>query len=313
MTENIYKPEGCLIGTMANDLHISSLEGLQKAFEEGRILEAPVISCSRSLDLTVELGNIKAIIPHDEVELPPVKDIAAITRVGKSVAFKVMNISSDIEQNILLSRRLAQLEAYENHVSKLKAGDIIDVSVTHLEHFGAFVDIGCGIISLLPIDCTSVSRISHPRERLSVGNIIRAVVKKLEYDDNGKLSRIFVSRRELLGTWEENALLFEVGQTVTGIVRGIESYGVFVELTPNLAGLAEHIDGEELVPGQGVAVYIKSFIPEKMKVKLAIVDSFRGILPKNEYKTFISDDVRHIDRWVYSPSSCERVIQSEFI
>ena len=42
----------------------------------------------------------------------------------------------------------------------------------------------------------------------------------------------------MLGTWAENAALFSPGQTVTGVVRSVEDYGIFVELTPNLAGLA---------------------------------------------------------------------------
>ena len=49
-------------------------------------------------------------------------------------------------------------------------------------------------------------------------------------------NRICLSQRELLGTWEENAALFSQGETVAGVVRSVESYGIFVELTPNLAG-----------------------------------------------------------------------------
>lgn len=51
--------------------------------------------------------------------------------------------------------------------------------------------------------------------------------------------RVSLSHKELLGTWEENAALFSPGETVSATVRSVESYGIFVELTPNLAGLAE--------------------------------------------------------------------------
>ena len=78
------------------------------------------------------------------------------------------------------------------------------------------------------------------------------------------LNRISLSHKELLGTWEENAAFFNAGDTVEGIVRGIEPYGVFVELTPNLSGLSEPRDG--LREGERVCVYIKSIIPEKMKI-----------------------------------------------
>mgnify|MGYP002230072907 FL=1 len=42
--------------------------------------------------------------------------------------------------------------------------------------------------------------------------------------------------RELLGTWSENAACFAAGETVVGIVRSVEEYGVFIEIAPNLAG-----------------------------------------------------------------------------
>ena len=127
-------------------------------------------------------------------------------------------------------------------------------------------------------------------------------------DENG---RIYVSERELLGTWEENASLFSEGQTVRGIIRSIENYGVFVELMPNLAGLAEYkADVEE---GQIAAVYIKSIIPDKMKIKLIIIDTQAsdGINCPTEY--FIdTDNTTHIDKWEYSPKNSKRVIETVF-
>lgn len=65
---------------------------------------------------------------------------------------------------------------------------------------------------------------------------------------------------------------FSSGETVPGVVRSVEPYGVFVELTPNLAGLAE--PSAALEPGQPVAVYVKSILPEKMKIKLVVVEAF---------------------------------------
>ena len=55
-----------------------------------------------------------------------------------------------------------------------------------------------------------------------------------------------------------------------GVVRSIEPYGVFIELTPNLSGLAE--PRADLRPGMAVSVYIKSILPQRMKVKLTVID-----------------------------------------
>ena len=310
---NQYMPEGMLIKTDQNYEYISSKSGLERALERQVVLEAPVTMCDHSFNLHVELGGgMTGIIPRDEVSYStngePVKDIAILTRVGKPVCFKVVGFrrGKDSDTVAVLSRRAAQKECIENYLSDLCPGDIIPSRVTHLESFGAFVDIGCGIISLLSIDCISVSRISHPSMRMSSGDYIYTVIKGR--DD---LGRIFVSMRELLGTWSENAQMFTEGETVRGIIRSVESYGIFVELAPNLAGLAEYREG--VYPGQIAAAYIKSIIPDKMKIKLIIIDTDDSAGFSHPISYFIdTDNTSHMDSWQYSPPMSKKKIESVF-
>ena len=86
--------------------------------------------------------------------------------------------------------------------------------------------------------------------------------------ENGK---VVLSYKEMLGSWEENAQKFKSGIKVKGIVRETEKNknGIFIELTPNLVGMAEYEEGLEY--GQNVEVYIKKIDTEKKKVKLLIV------------------------------------------
>ena len=309
---NEYKPEGALISSFQNAEYVSTKRGLELALERQVILEAGVVLCDHNFNLHVNLGGkMKGVIPREEVEFSlreETKDIAILTRVGKTVCFKVMGFQKNAygETVALLSRRQAQIECMENYVSTLMPGDIIPTKITHLESFGAFVDIGCGIVSLLSIDTISVSRISHPSARLSVGDSIFTVVKTID-----KQGRIYVSERELLGSWYENASLFEEGQTVKGIIRSVENYGIFVELKPNLAVLAEYRD--DVFPGQSAAIYIKSIIPEKMKIKLIIIDSHEDEEEPLPLEYFIDTaNTTHIDSWVYSPPGCKKVIESIF-
>lgn len=302
-----------LISSAKNYEYTSSLEGLKKALENQVILEAPVFMCDHELNLIIEFCcGIKGVIPKNEViysERETTKDIAILTRVGKVVCFKVTGFKKGEfgTETVMLSRRAAQKECLDSYVSTLIPGDIIPSRITHLENFGAFVDIGCGITSLLSIDTISISRIAHPSVRISVGDFIYTVVKGRD-----ELGRIYVSERELLGTWEDNSALFRVGETVTGVIRSVESYGVFIELKPNLAGLAEFRD--DVKPGQTVAVYIKSIIPDKMKIKLIIID-VQDENPTREPLDYFIDVKRisHIDSWRYSPESCNKIIESIFV
>ena len=256
---NKYLPEGSLICTSENKEYASSLQGLERARQEGKILEGVVNLCdSQTLAMHIDLYGIQGIIERDEALYgSSIKDIAIITRVGKPVAFKVMQITKDKNGKPLaiLSRKEAQRECINNYLMDLLPGDIIPAKITHFEPFGAFLDVGCGVSSLMSIDSVSVSRISNPVERFDLRQELKVVVKSIDYDEK----RLYVSTKELFGTWEENASKYKVGQTVSGIIRSIEDYGIFVELAPNLAGLAELRDGAMV--GQGCAVYIKSIIP----------------------------------------------------
>ena len=216
-----YLPEGALILTQKNTEYVSSIAGLERALEAGAIIEAPAVLCDHSFNLHIEFPcGIRGLITKSEVadtNGEPIKDIAILTRVGKTVAFKVVGFDFIGGERVArLSRRQAQRECYLNYISTLTPGDVIRAKITHLESFGAFVDIGCGITSLLSIDSISVSRISHPSARLSVSDFIYTVVKSI--DPSG---RIYVTERELLGTWEENAAMFSEGETVRGIVRSV--------------------------------------------------------------------------------------------
>ncbi len=305
----LFKPEGQIISTEENKKYLSSPFALRDAFYSEAFIEGRVTRCDSEHNLHVDLGCMKGIIPRNEgavgIEEGTVRDIALISRVNKPVVFVVTGFRTDLSGSTvaMLSRRRVQQECAQSYVSSLKAGDVIPATVTHIEGFGVFCDIGAGLSALMPIDSISVSRIPHPGARFTAGQNIFAVVRSV--DENG---RITLSHKELLGTWEENAAKFSVGETVPGIVRSVEKYGIFVELSPNLAGLAEFSEGIE--PGSHAGVYIKSIIPSKMKIKLIIVDSFDADYPVEPPEYFI--DSGHIDRWVYSPAESDKIIESEF-
>lgn len=305
---NGFYPEGKIYETQDNKRSMLSAVTLSDAIVHETVLEAPVIMCDTDHNLIVNLGCMKGIIPRNEgavgIEDGSTRDIALISRVGRTVCFVVKELKTDQngETYAVLSRKRAQEICKSYIFSSLQIGEVIDAKITHMESFGAFCDIGCGNIALLPIDAISVSRISHPKDRFKVGDDIKAVIKNKASD-----GKITLSHKELLGTWEENACFFSPGQTVTGVVRSVEDYGIFVEITPNLAGLAEPKAGVKV--GQQASVYIKSILKDKMKIKLIIIDSF---------DTFYSPEIKYfntespITEWDYSPRDCYKRITTKF-
>lgn len=300
---NCFLPEGRLLSTVENRAACTDRTRLIHAMETEKILEGIALLCNENHDLLVQVGPFIGHIPREKTALGiaegTTRDIAILSRVGKPVSFVVEKLEEQDGVLVpLLSRRKAQELALEHMLTHWQAGQVISASVTHLEPFGAFVDIGCGVSSMIGVERLSVSRIAHPADRLRVGQEIFAAVLSVD----PKLKRVVLTHRELLGTWEENAALFRPGMTVTGYVRGIKEYGAFVELTANLSGLAEYRNG--LHDGDRVSVYIKSILPERMKLKLLIIDVLSPAEQPEPNLYFITDGV--MEDWHYAPKGCQK-------
>lgn len=298
-----FTPEGRHIETAGNARYLADSPGMQEAIRTGVILEAPAIRfISGSRTLIVQLPCGIGEIPFDEgTDLPDARDIALISRVGKPVAFQVLEQTG--EGRYRLSRRAAMHRCRLQYADRLRPGDIIPGTVTHIERFGCFIDIGCGVTALLPTDSLCYSHIRHPADLLHEGQHMFAVVRARDL-----CGRLVLSHKELLGTFEENAAQFAPFDSAVGVVRSVKSYGVFIGLAPNLTGLSEY--REELAAGDAVSVTIKSIVPEKLKIKLAVISRIEPPpRPPLPYRLTHG----HIDRFTYTPPGCEKTIETLFI
>ncbi len=306
-----FLPEGRRLNTPENQAACASLDSLRSAREQGMILEGKALSCSPEHHLAVSLGPFTGVIPREEAALGvaegTVRDIAILSRVGKPVCFVVEDIQEgSAGPRIQLSRRRAQVMAREALMSHLRPGMVLPCTVTHLEPFGAFVDMGCGLVSMIGIEHISVSRIPHPACRFSVGQEIYAAV----LDTDSATGRVRLTHRELLGTWEENARRLSPGMTAVGWVRGVKEYGAFVELFPNLSGLAE--PREDIQEGDRVSVFLKAILPERMKIKLLVIDRLPPEPGPPPLNYFITGG--RLAHWRYAPEDCRRTgAETEFL
>ena len=293
MRRNIYLPEGC--GPLFPDNQPLSV--LQEAMERQTVLEGTAIRCDIRQDLTVRFGGYEGVIHRADAVHPAIsgaeRDIAVLSRVGKPTCFTITNLVVDGggRPRLTLSRRAAQEQAIAWLLEHSGPGPVLPARVSHLEKFGAFVDLGCGVTSLIPLENISVSRIPSPSARFQVGQDILAVVTAVDPDT----CRFYLSHKELLGTWMENAAAFAPGDAVPGIVRGVRDYGVFIELAPNLSGLADWRG--DLAPGDQISVYIKSIRPECRKIKLQVIEKLAALQEPEPLRYFITDG--EVSNWIY--------------
>ena len=267
-TNQKFIPEGWNISD-----NVVTKEKLINAMNEESIIQGRVSSCDDNYNLHIEnTDGLNAIIPREEIEaiytdaLGFPKPNICSSKVNRLVQFQV-NKFIDEDNTVILSRKKVGLQAMDWLKKELKPGDVVNGIVTNIRPFGVFVEIGGGISGLLHIENISVARIKNPSERFKIGQKINVMIKSIDRENN----RIDLTYKELLGTWEENVQDLQEGTVVNGIVRDKERLGrgVFIEIKPNLVGLAEPEDNIEY--GQQVQAFIKKIVPEKKKIKLVLV------------------------------------------
>ncbi|MBR1884026.1 MAG: S1 RNA-binding domain-containing protein [Clostridia bacterium] len=250
-----------------------NIEELEEIKNKEQVLEMKVEEVDDSFNMVGYIGeNIKAILPRSEASsvveddgLVNTKHI--VNKAGKKVEACIKEIITETDGNVLviMSKRILELKVRKWMYMHLKPGIKMRGIVRSMTDYAAFVDVGGGVTGMLKIqDITDVG-INHPQDVLKVGQRIKVVVKK--YDrDTGKID---LSYKENLGTFESNAKKLKEGDIVEGIIRNRMKTGIFVELKPNLVGIAEHVNGVEY--GQKVLVSIKRINLEKKKIKVVII------------------------------------------
>ena len=263
-----YTPEG-----WSNEVvRLNQKEEINEYIKSKKILQGIVESCDDLCNLHIQLGQgVEGIIPPYEVEginidkrgLP--KKNLCTGKVHKYIQFRIKEIN---EENIpILSRKEIQQEALEEAVNSLNVGEKVDGIVKNITTYGAFIEIGAGVVGLAHIEDLSVARIKTPFERLKIGQKVKDVIKYIDRENK----KITLSYKEQFGTWKENADKFKSGEIVRGIIRETEKNhnGIFIELSPNLVGMAEYKEG--LTYGQNIPVFIKKIDYDRKKVKLVII------------------------------------------
>jgi 30S ribosomal protein S1 len=249
-----------------------SLEQLEEIKNKQQVVDIYVTDIDESLNMIGIIGkNIKAIIPREESSSIVgddglVEEKHIINKKGKILHVCIKEIiknENDIE--LIVSKKILELKVRKWMYMHLKPGMKLKGVVVSTNDYAAFVDVGGGVTGILKLENISDILIQNASDILHVGQRINVVVKKYDRDTG----RIELSYKELQGTFEENISKFKEGDIIDGVVRNRIKSGIFVEIAPNVVGLAEHVNGIEY--GQKVLVSIKRIIPEKKKVKLVII------------------------------------------
>lgn len=151
--------------------------------------------------------------------------------VGQQLEVKVIDVGPE-EEKLIVSEKAAWEEKQKNIISSYKVGDIITGTVSALADFGVFVKFD-DLEGLVHISELAWQRIDHPEDVVKVGQEIKAEIIGVEG------SKIFLSMKKLVDDpWKKITEKYKIGQVVEGKVLKINPFGLFVELDPEIHGLA---------------------------------------------------------------------------
>ena len=202
--------------------------------------------------------------------------------VGQPLEVKVIDAGEE-EEKLIVSEKAAWEEKQKNIISSYKVGDIVSGTVSALADFGVFVKFD-NLEGLVHISELAWQRIDHPEDVVKVGQEIKAEIIGVEG------SKIFLSMKKLLeDPWKKIGDKYKVGQIVEGKVLKINPFGLFVELDPEIHGLA-HISELSAKPIQNPNEMAN--IGDTLKFKIISIEpvdhrlglSLRGAKEKTEEK-----------------------------
>ncbi len=224
--------EGLIVLSKDKADKIKVWDAITQAHDKGLPVEGRIVEVVKG-GLAVDVG-VKAFLPGSQVDLRPVKNLAAM--VGQPIRAKVIKLNRR-RGNVVLSRRAVLEEEREEKkkhtLEVLSEGMVLTGTVKNITDYGAFIDLG-GIDGLLHVTDMSWGRVGHPSEIFQVGDQIEVVV--LHFDrETGRVSLGY--KQKSSDPWERVEQTFAPGTKTRGKVVSLTNYGAFVELEPGVEGL----------------------------------------------------------------------------
>ncbi|MCL4833114.1 MAG: S1 RNA-binding domain-containing protein [Caldilineaceae bacterium] len=274
--------EGMLILSIADALQKRDWLTAEKMLESGEITVRPVVGYNKG-GVLVEYGHLRGFIPASHIVGLPrnLNDDERNRRfeemIGEELPVEVIEVERR-RRRLVLSHRFAERKYREERKAQLfeemKVGDVVEGEVRSLRPFGAFVDIG-GADGLLHVSEIGWTPVSHPRDVLQVGDVIKVEIMRLDADR----SRIGLSRKKLLpNPWESIEDRYRQGETVLVTITRVVDFGAFAQLEPGVEGLIHVSELAEIevaeplksvAPGDRVAVKILRVDPDRQRIGLS--------------------------------------------
>lgn len=215
-------------------------EELRRLFTTGETFDVKILEANKG-GLIVAVQNITGFLPVSQLSPEHYPRVSGGDKnkileklrsyVGTKMNVRVIDVSEG-EEKMIVSEKTVWEDTQKNVISKFGVGDTIEGEVTAVADFGAFVKFD-SLEGLVHISEIAWQRIDHPRDLLKIGQTVKAEIIGIEG------SKIFLSMKKLIqDPWAAVAEKYKIGEMVEGTVLKVNPFGLFVELDPEIHGLA---------------------------------------------------------------------------
>ena len=235
-----------------------------------------------------------------------VKHPSEIVNVGDEIDVKVLKFDRERQRVSLGLKQLGQ-DPWANIAARFPVGSSLEGKVTNLTDYGCFVEINEGVEGLVHVsEMDWTNKNIHPSKVVSVGD--KVTVKVLEIDEERR--RISLGLKQCKpNPWMEFATAHAKGDRVTGKIKSITDFGIFIGLDGGIDGLVHLSDiswqqsGEDAVrdfkKGDEITAIVLQVDPDRERISLGLKqiadDPYADFLMNHAKGSLVTGTVEEVD------------------
>ena len=268
-------------------------QALLDSLHDGQILNG-IVKNLTDYGAFIDLGGIDGLLHITDISWKRVKHPSELLTVGQDVRVKVLSFDSERNRVSLGMKQLGN-DPWVDLVDRYPIGKRLEGKVTNITDYGCFVEIEEGVEGLVHMsEMDWTNKNVHPSKVVSLGDVTQVMV--LEIDEERR--RISLGMKQCVGNpWQNFSQSHSKGQKVSGKIRSITDFGIFIGLDGEIDGLVHLSDISWTVPGEEAVKQFKK--GQELEAVILAIDAERerislGIkqLEGDAFSTYVEEFVK---------------------
>ncbi len=280
-------------------------EELMKTLEDGAIVTG-IVKNLTDYGAFIDLGGIDGLLHITDMAWRRVRHPSECVEIGQEVKVKVLKFDKE-KTRVSLGMKQMEEDPWQNIARRYPAGTRVFGKVNNLTDYGCFVEIEEGVEGLVHVsEMDWTNKNVNPAKVVQLGDEVEVMV--LEIDEERR--RISLGMKQCRpNPWDEFAALHKKGDKITGKIKSITDFGIFIGLDGGIDGLVHTSDiswnesDEEAIrkykKGDEVETVILAVDPERERISLGIKqleqDPFQNYIALHDKGSLVKGVVKEVD------------------